>query len=60
LDVVRRFVRRWGSVMRGVVLFAIMFAITGVIDAVYFKGRYLNDTQKAITSLAELSVRIGR
>ncbi len=49
-----------GIVMRGVVLFAIMFAITGVIDAMYFKGRYLNDTQKAITSLAELSVRIGR
>jgi len=46
--------------MRGVVIFAIMFAITGVIDAVYFKGRYLKDAETAITGLASLAVKIGR
>lgn len=45
--------------MRGVVMFAIMFSIAGVIDAVYFKGRYLDDTQKAIVSLATLSMKLG-
>jgi hypothetical protein len=46
--------------MRGLVIFAIMFAITAVVDAAFFKGRYLNDSQKAITGLASLPVQIGR
>jgi hypothetical protein len=49
-----------GIGMRGIVLFAILFAITAVIDAAFFKGKYLNDAQTAITSLAALSMQIGR
>jgi hypothetical protein len=37
-----------------------MFAIMGVIDAAFFKGRYLNDAQEAITGLASLSTQMGR
>lgn len=46
--------------MRGIVIFAIMFSITAVIDAAFFKGRYLNDAQTAIKSLASLSMQLGR
>ncbi|MDB5634013.1 MAG: hypothetical protein JWR49_2868 [Tardiphaga sp.] len=46
--------------MRGLVIFAIMFAITAVVDAAFFKGRYLNDGQKAITGLASIASQIGR
>jgi hypothetical protein len=37
-----------------------MFAIMGVVDAVFFKGRYLSDAQEAITGLASLSTQLGR
>ena len=46
--------------MRGIVAFAIMTAILAVIDAAFFKGKYLNDTQEAITGLASISMQIGR
>jgi hypothetical protein len=45
--------------MRGIVVFAILTAITAVVDAAFFKGRYLNDAETAITGLASLSMRIG-
>jgi hypothetical protein len=45
--------------MRGIVVFAILTAIMAVVDAAFFKGRYLNDAETAITSLASLSMRIG-
>ena len=41
-------------------MFAIMFAIMAVIDAAFFKGKYLNDAQTSITSLAALSTQLGR
>lgn len=47
-------------VMRGIVVFAILFAVMGVIDAAFFKGRYLNDAQQAITGLASLALKMGR
>jgi serine protease inhibitor len=37
-----------------------MFAALGVIDAIYFKGRYLNDFQTSVVGLASLSTQIGR
>lgn len=46
--------------MRGVVMFAIMFAIGGGIDAAFFKGKYLNDAQEAITGLASISDHMRR
>jgi hypothetical protein len=46
--------------MRGIVAFAIMTAILAVIDAAFFKGRYLNDAQEAITGLASISMQLGR
>lgn len=46
--------------MRGVVMFAIMFAITAVIDAAFFKGKYLDDAQTAITGLAGISTKMGK
>jgi len=46
--------------MRGIVAFAIMTAILAVIDASFFKGKYLKDTQDAITGLASISTQIGR
>jgi hypothetical protein len=46
--------------MRGLVIFAILFALGAVIDAIYFNGRHLDDAQKAITSLAALKNQIGR
>jgi hypothetical protein len=49
-----------GSGMRGIVAFAIMTAILAVIDAAFFKGKYLNDAQEAITGLASISMQIGR
>lgn len=49
-----------GSGMRGIVAFAIMTAILAVIDAAFFKGKYLKDTQDAITGLASISMQIGR
>jgi hypothetical protein len=49
-----------GSGMRGIVAFAIMTAILAVIDAAFFKGKYLKDTQDAITGLASISTQIGR
>ena len=49
-----------GSGMRGIVAFAIMTAILAVIDASFFKGKYLKDTQDAITGLASISMQIGR
>jgi hypothetical protein len=48
------------AAMRGIVIFAIMFAIGAVIDAAFFKGRYLNDAQTAITGLTGLSTQIGK
>ena len=45
--------------MRGIVVFAILTAIMAVVDAAFFKGRYLNDAETAITGLAALSMRIG-
>lgn len=48
------------SGMRGIVAFAIMTAILAVIDASFFKGKYLKDTQEAITGLASISTQIGR
>ncbi|HYI31503.1 MAG TPA: hypothetical protein VD863_27005 [Bradyrhizobium sp.] len=48
------------SGMRGIVAFAIMTAILAVIDAAFFKGKYLNDTQEAITGLASISTQLGR
>jgi hypothetical protein len=48
------------SGMRGIVAFAIMTAILAVIDAAFFKGKYLKDTQDAITGLASISTQIGR
>jgi hypothetical protein len=60
----RRTERRSGGdgieAMRGIVIFAIMFAIGAVIDAAFFKGRYLNDAQTAITGLTGLSTQIGK
>jgi len=49
-----------GSDMRGIVAFAIMTAILAVIDAAFFKGKYLHDAQEAITGLASISMQIGR
>jgi hypothetical protein len=46
--------------MRGIVTFAILTAILAVVDAAFFEGRYLSDTEKAITGLASLSMQIGR
>jgi hypothetical protein len=46
--------------MRGIVAFAIMTAILAVIDAAFFKGKYLKDSQDAITGLASISTQIGR
>lgn len=46
--------------VRGIVMFSIMFAVMAVIDAAFFKGRYLNDAQTSITSLASISTQIGR
>ena len=46
--------------MRGIVAFAIMTAILAVIDAAFFKGQHLKDTQEAITALASISTQIGR
>ena len=46
--------------MRGIVLFAIMTAAMAVVDAAFFEGRYLSDLETAITSLASLSMQIGR
>ena len=48
------------SDMRGIVAFAIMTAILAVIDAAFFKGKYLNDAQEAITGLASISTQMGR
>jgi hypothetical protein len=48
------------SGMRGIVAFAIMTAILAVIDAAFFKGKYLKDTQDSITGLASISTQIGR
>jgi hypothetical protein len=48
------------SGMRGIVAFAIMTAILAVIDAAFFKGKYLNDAQEAITGLASISMQLGR
>jgi hypothetical protein len=48
------------SGMRGIVAFAIMTAILAVIDAAFFKGKYLKDTQDSITGLASISMQIGR
>jgi hypothetical protein len=45
--------------MRGIVAFALMTALMAVIDAAFFKGRYLSDAEAAITGLASLSMRIG-
>jgi hypothetical protein len=45
--------------MRGIVAFALMTALMAVVDAAFFKGRYLNDAETAITGLASLSMRIG-
>ncbi len=49
-----------GSGMRGIVAFAIMTAILAVIDAAFFKGKYLKDSQEAITGLASISMQMGR
>ena len=46
--------------MRGIVMFAIMFAVVAVIDAAFFKGKYLDDAQTSITSLASIKNQIGR
>ncbi|MBR1122925.1 hypothetical protein JQ628_15460 [Bradyrhizobium lablabi] len=45
--------------MRGVVAFAIITALLGVVDAAFFKGRYLKDSQDALVGLASLSTQIG-
>lgn len=55
----RRFQLNQVSGMRGIVAFAIMTAILAVIDAAFFKGKYLNDTQDAITGLASISTQMG-
>jgi hypothetical protein len=52
--------RKQGNGMRGIVAFAIMTAILAVIDAAFFKGKYLKDSQDAITGLASISTQIGR
>ena len=52
--------RKQGNGMRGIVAFAIMTAILAVIDAAFFKGKYLKDSQEAITGLASISTQIGR
>ena len=49
-----------GSSMRGIVIFALMFAVMAVVDAAFFKGRHLSDAEEAITGLASLSTQIGR
>ena len=41
-------------------MFAIMFAIGGVIDAAFFKGKYLNDAQDAILGLTSISSQMKR
>ena len=46
--------------MRGVVMFAIMFAIMAVIDAAFFKGKNLADAQTSILGLAGISKQIGK
>ncbi|WP_157038813.1 hypothetical protein [Rhodopseudomonas palustris] len=46
--------------MRGLVVFALLFALGAVIDAVYFKGRHLDDAQKALFGLTSLKHQIGR
>jgi hypothetical protein len=48
------------SSMRGIVIFALMFAVMAVVDAAFFKGRHLSDAEEAITGLASLSTQIGR
>ena len=55
----RRFQLSQVSGMRGIVAFAIMTAILAVIDAAFFKGKYLNDMQDAITGLASISTQMG-
>jgi hypothetical protein len=52
--------RKQENGMRGIVAFAIMTAILAVIDAAFFKGKYLKDSQDAITGLASISTQIGR
>ena len=52
--------RKQENGMRGIVAFAIMTAILAVIDAAFFKGKYLKDSQEAITGLASISTQIGR
>ncbi|MBB1092457.1 hypothetical protein HUU61_14305 [Rhodopseudomonas palustris] len=46
--------------IRGLGVFALLFALGAVIDAVYFKGRYLDNAQQAIFGLTSLRNQIGR
>lgn len=46
--------------MRGIVAFAIITAILAVVDAAFFKGKYLKDSQDALVGLASISTQIGR
>ena len=46
--------------MPGIVAFALMAAPVAVVDAAFFKRRYLNDAETAIRGLTPLSKRIGR
>lgn len=46
--------------MRGIVASAIMLAALTVIDAAFFKGKYLKDAETAMLGLTGLSAQIGR
>jgi hypothetical protein len=45
--------------MRGIVVFALLTALTAVVDAAFFQGRHLKDAETAIEGLASLSTSIG-
>jgi hypothetical protein len=46
--------------MRGIVVFALLFALSAVVDAAFFKGKHLEDAQEAMAGLTSLSTKIGR
>ena len=46
--------------MRGIVVFALLFALSAVVDAAFFKGKHLADAEDAISGLGSLSTSMGR
>ena len=45
--------------MRGIVVFALLFALSAVVDAAFFKGKHLADAEDAISGLGSLSTSMG-